>query len=80
MIHLKKQDKFRYLRTLEKFKSVEKNNYIIFTDSAKQYRCAEIAHFYLIELAKEGIRVSFNFFAEQHGKVKEFFKIFEFQL
>lgn len=61
--------RFRFIRNLQIFKSIEKKNYIIFSDTAKQFRCEEICHFYLIELANEGIRVSFNFFCEYHGKV-----------
>lgn len=59
----------RFLRTLDSFKKIEKKNYIIFTDTAKSMRCSEICHCYLKELADENIRVSFNYFAEYHGKV-----------
>lgn len=61
--------RFRFIRTLAIFRNIEKNNYIIFSDTAKQFRCEEVCHFYLIELAGHGIRVSFNYFCEYHGKV-----------
>lgn len=64
---------FRYVRQLEKFRKVEKPNYIIFSDTARQFRCDELCHFYLEELKNEGIRVSFNYFGECHGKVSFFF-------
>ena len=60
---------FRFLRKNPIFKSLEKKNYIIFSDAAKNFRCQEVCHFYLIELAIENIRVSFNYFGEYHGKV-----------
>ena len=60
---------FRYLRKNSIFKSIEKNKYIIFTDTAKNFRCQEVAHYYLKELADLNIQVSFNVFGEYHGKV-----------
>ena len=74
-------DGFRFLRSLPMFKSIEKKYYIIFSDTAKVFRCKEVNHFYLIELAKLDISVSFNYFAEYHGKVKfHLFKIFHFSI
>lgn len=64
--------RFRFVRKHDIFKKYEKPNYIIFSDTAKQFRCEEVCHYYLIELASEGIRVSFNYFCEYHGKVKLF--------
>jgi len=53
--------KFRYLRNLEKFKKIQKKNYLIFCDTASQFRCKETCYFYLVEQAEAGVRVSFNF-------------------
>ena len=66
---------FRFLRKNSTFKSIEKKNYIIFTDTSKNFRCQEVCHYYLRELANEGIRVSFNYFGEYHGKVINIYKI-----
>ena len=62
-------DCFRFLRSLPMFKSIEKKEYIIFSDTAKVFRCKEVNHFYLVELANLDIAVSFNYFCEYHGKV-----------
>ena len=66
---------FRFLRKNSTFKSIEKKNYIIFTDTSKNFRCQEVCQYYLRELANEGIRVSFNYFGEYHGKVINIYKI-----
>jgi hypothetical protein len=63
-------NRFRFIRNLDIFRQIEKSNYIIYSDTAKQFRCEEICHFYMVELAQKGIRVSFNYFCEYHGKVK----------
>ena len=60
---------FRFLRSLDIFKSIEKENYIIYSDTAKIFRCQEVCHFFFKELADLNIRVSINFFGEYHGKV-----------
>ena len=60
---------FRFLRTNETFRAIEKPNYIIFSDTGKSLRCNYMSHYYLKELAEENIRVSFNYFCEYHGKV-----------
>ena len=62
-------EKFKFLRKLEKFIKIEKKNYIIFTDTAKSFRCDEVLYYFLIELKKIGIHVSYNCFCEYHGKV-----------
>ncbi len=66
---------FKFLRKNSAFKSIEKKNYKIFSDTSKNFRCNEVYHYYLRELANEGIRVSFNFIGEYHGKVINIYKI-----
>lgn len=66
---------FRFLRTVDRFKEIERKKYIIFSDTARQFRCEELNYFYLQELKQDDIMVSFNYFGECHGKViyKDFY-------
>jgi hypothetical protein len=63
---------FRFIRKLEAFKKIEKQKYIIFTDTAKSFRNAEVCYYLFKELAMDDISVSLNFFGEYHGKVSRF--------
>jgi hypothetical protein len=58
----------RFLRKQSFFKEIEKSSYILWCDTGKHFRCAELAHYFLDELAKEKINVNWNFFGEKHGK------------
>lgn len=62
---------FRFLRTIDRFREIERKRkkYIIFTDTARQFRCEELNYFYLHELKQDDVMVSFNYFCECHGKV-----------
>ena len=68
-------EKFRFFRGLEQFKKIEKPRYIVFTDTAKSFRCDEVLYYFLIELENIGIKISYNFFCEYHGKVGHFCEI-----
>ncbi len=59
---------FRFLRIQSFFKEIEKSSYILWCDTGKHFKCAELAHYFLDELAKEKINVNWNFFGEKHGK------------
>jgi hypothetical protein len=56
------------MRKQQFFKEIDKPSYIIWTDTGKHFRCAELAHYFLVELAEEKILVNWNFFVEKHGK------------
>ena len=80
---------FRLLRNQEYLKKVEKNNYIIWSDCGKHFRCSEFISFLMIELAQSNIHVNLNFFGESHGKnsrdqhfsnISKFIKQAEYQM
>ncbi len=56
------------MRKQEFFKEIDKPSYIIWTDTGKHFRCAELAHYFLVNLAEEKKAVNWNFFVEKHGK------------
>ena len=53
---------FRMLRQQEFFKKIEKNNYIIWSDTGTHFRCNEVVTYLLIELAQLNIKGFFFFF------------------
>jgi len=65
-----KQDYFdkRFLRSLEIFKKLDKNKYFIWSDAGQHFRCSEFIYYLFKSLKDEKIQVSYNIFAECHGK------------
>jgi hypothetical protein len=59
---------FRHVMSLDFFKQVDQNEYVIWTDCGKQFRSAEFFYFLFDELKAKGKKVDLNFFAEKHGK------------
>jgi hypothetical protein len=51
------------------FKKIDKKKYVIWADCGLHFRCSEMLHYLLIELANEGVRVDVNFFGEAHGMI-----------
>lgn len=58
----------RFLRKKEFFKKIDKKEYHFYSDTGTHFRCAEVNHYFFVELAKENVSVTSNFFTEQHGK------------
>ena len=59
---------FRMMRNQEFFRRIDKKKYFIWCDCGKHFRCSEMMHYLMKELAEIQISVNFNFFAESHGK------------
>ncbi len=56
------------MRELEIFKKLDKKKYHIWTVAGGHFRCAEFIYYLFVELAIDKIQVSYNLFAECHGK------------
>ena len=56
------------MRQLPCFRELDKNRYIIWSDTGPHFRCAEFMHYLFVELALLDKKVSFNLFCEKHGK------------
>ena len=61
---------FRFLRTQDFFKKIEKKKYKLWTDCGGHFRNKTLAHYFFKELKNENIMCNWNFFIEKHGKQK----------
>ncbi len=59
---------FEHVMKMPAFQEVDENEWVVFVDCRKQFRCAEFIYFLFNTICKRGKVVNINFHAEQHGK------------
>jgi hypothetical protein len=59
---------FEHIMQLPAFQEVDENEWVVFTDCGRQFRCAEFIYFLFNTMSKRGKLVNLNFHAEAHGK------------
>jgi hypothetical protein len=59
---------FEHIMKMPAFQEVDENEWVVFTDCGRQFRCAEFIYFLFNTMSKRGKLVNLNFHAEAHGK------------